>query len=432
MPTRNFLIIFVSVVVSLICYSSAHRNRYAALFSEAISIVEEQHLEQHPRRDLFVAAMNGMMESLDEHSMFLAGSDYKRFTEDMEQEFFGIGIQVTFDDKAQYVRVEMPILDSPAYYAGLQSGDLITSVDGTDTLGMKTDEVVKRMKGERGKAVDLIIRRPSTQKDFAVSIVRDKIKVSSVRGDTCNADGSWSFVLEEDPRIGYLRLSQFGDHSYEEVESALKSVNGQVDAIILDLRFNSGGLLDTAVKICDLFIDSGTIVSLRGRDKQVKELITASGDTLVSPDIPLVILINEYSASASEIVAACLQDHHRAVIVGQRSYGKGTVQNVIELEPGRSKLKLTTASYWRPSEKNIHKSSKATDADEWGVKPDEGFEVKMDEDLTLKVFQYRRVRDLKDLPGTNHQTESIEPVDDPQMRKAIEYLQQKIAGRQAA
>jgi len=181
-----------------------------------------------------------------------------------------------------------------------------------------------------------------------------------------------------------------------------------VDGLILDLRNNAGGLLERAVEICDMFISTGDIVSTRGRSGVETDIRRAHDQTVISTRLPMAVLTNQYSASASEIVSACLQDHHRAVIVGERTYGKGTVQNIIEMESGRSALKLTTASYWRPSGKNIHRLKNATEEDEWGVTPDEGFRVAITQEEMIKVLQKRRYRDFH---PTDDKTKTPQPDD---------------------
>jgi carboxyl-terminal processing protease len=238
------------------------------------------------------------------------------------------------------------------------------------------------------------------------------------------------------------------------------------DAVILDLRNNAGGLLDSAVEACDLFLEQGRIVSTRGRDGKDRSVFDAAPTTVIPLNVPLVVLINKYSASASEIVAACLQDHGRAIVIGERSWGKGTVQNLFPLEAGHSALKLTTATYWRPSGKNIHRRTDAPESEEWGVSPDEGFVLKLTDEQMGQVFRSRRDRDVGRSPGSSPPLASERPAspekpdrpaqdppavppvptsdsskpgssaatfDDPQLRMAIEYLQQQVSDvKQAA
>ena len=269
----------------------------------------------------------------------------------------------------------------------------------------------------------------------------------SVRGDTRHSDGSWDYFLESHPQIGYIRINTFGDRTASEVKKALNYNGHDIQGLILDLRDNPGGLLTAAVEVCDIFIDrahyDGRIVTTRGRHR-VRDEHIASDETSFPKSLPIVVLINGMSASASEIVAACLADHQRAIVVGERSWGKGTVQNIIEMEGGQSALKLTTASYWRPNGENIHrgrdKEGKRKNEDEvWGVRPTKGFRVDLDDQQRSRMYKVRRKRDYENLLGPNNQPMVIEldesesneskeedEPSDPQLDKAIEYLLEKI------
>jgi carboxyl-terminal processing protease len=286
------------------------------------------------------------------------------------------------------------------------------------------------MRGKPGSSVTLKVRHAGSKDEVEVVVVREVIKVDSLLGDVRRSDGSWDFHLQENPRVGFLRLTTFGQHSAVEIKTALGGDRScPFDGVILDLRDNAGGLLDAAVDTCDLFLDGGRIVSTRGRDGRERSTYDATPSMVMPPTIPVVVLINKYSASASEIVAACLQDHHRVVVIGERSWGKGTVQNLLEIEGGRSALKLTTASYWRPTGKNIHRRKDASESEEWGVKPDPGLEVKVSDEEWQKVEIARRNRILgrHTENGTEpKQSPDQPPVEDRQLRKAIEYLQEKM------
>jgi carboxyl-terminal processing protease len=307
----------------------------------------------------------------------------------------------------------------------LLPGDLIAGIDGKQTKDLDPEQAIGTMKGRPGTPVELDILRRGHPQPLHFSVVRDSIKVESVKGDVRHADGSWDFFLADEPRIGYVRLTNFGDQSVAELREALQFKGHPVDGLILDLRGNQGGLLTAAVEVCDLFIDRGVIVTTRGRDRTIKSQYEASEvNTLVKGDLPMAVLTNGASASASEIVAACLQDHNRAVVVGERSWGKGTVQNVIRLEGGKSALKLTTASYWRPSEKNIHRREGAGEDEEWGVRPDKGLEVKLTPDELRELLRQRRERDV--LPVGDHADPPTAPSSDPQLKKAVDYLLERL------
>jgi carboxyl-terminal processing protease len=232
-------------------------------------------------------------------------------------------------------------------------------------------------------------------------------------------------MLDPDEKIGYVRVLSFGRHTARSLRQALSELRESgMQGLILDLRFNPGGLLSAAVDVSDLFISEGRIVSTSGRN--VKEQSWDAHDEGTFEGFPMVVLVNGFSASASEIVAACLQDHERAVVVGRRTYGKGSVQNIVELEGGRSALKLTTASYRRPNGENIHRSSDAKPSDAWGVKPDEGFEVTLSGAQMRSLAQARRVRDSLKRDRDDEDTDEVEEFADPQVEKGLSYLRERI------
>ena len=281
--------------------------------------------------------------------------------------------------------------------------------------------------------MQLTVRRNGQDEPLDFKLVRALIKVDSVRGYTRNADGTWDFLLPDQPRLGYVRIESFGESTVAEFEAAMTNVTEHHCAgVILDMRNNPGGLLKVAEDICNLFIPRGAlIVSTRGRDGREARDCRATGAGPYQ-SLPLVVLVNDKSASAAEIVAACLQDHKRASVVGERTWGKGTVQNVIPLEGGKSLLKLTIASYWRPSGKNIHRASE--DAKEWGVSPDPGCEVKLDEKQALAWLKAQRRRDHQwaiDSSQTSGADEPTASADsspfDPQLQRAIDVLKSKLA-----
>ncbi len=437
MPLRNILIIAFSAIASLICYDTAQRNRFAATITEAMSIIEDEFIEDIEARRLFESAMDGMVQDLDQYSGFISRDDFSQFQESLDQNFGGIGIIVEVDSKSNRLTVMSPLVNTPAFRAGIRAGDVILEIDGVSTEGMSLRDAVGFMRGPPGSTVKVQIQHRDGQTED-LSVGRAIIPVTSVKGDRQRPDGKWIFHLESEPDIGYIRISSFGEKTVSELRDALEFDNGPVKALVIDLRNNAGGLLTAAVDTCDMLIDSGKIVTTRGRGgkERRREVATASG-TIVDRDIPVVVLVNHYSASASEIVAACLQDHGRAVVVGERTWGKGTVQNIIELEGGKSALKLTTATYWRPSGQNIHKSKKATDEDAWGVRPDNGFEVILTDDEALDVAKERQRRDVlpsESLPESSgsdanpDEDSATESMDSPdrQLKKAIEFLRNAI------
>ncbi len=433
MPLRNVVTIVLVAIVSLASYSVAAKNRYARLFAESLDLVEDEALYASPPDELFSKAMEGMLKSLDEHSAFISGDLYRVIEEDMHQQFGGVGMYVDNDPATNNLVVLAPIPGTPAFEAGIQSGDWIVDIDGTSTVGMAREDAIRLMRGPPGEPVTVTVDRDGEKLTF--NLVRAAIPVPSVHGDWRQPDGSWEFHLKEHPRIGYFRLLQFGHNTADELQQAIQQERSRMGAMVLDLRNNPGGLLDGAVRICDMFLPPGKrVVSIRGRGGKLLQEYFSKDEPLVPIDLPVVIIVNRNSASASEIVAACLQDHQRAIVVGERTYGKGTVQNVIPLERGKSAIKLTTASYWRPSEKNIDRRvAERMDppSNEWGVVPDKGYEVQQSEE---DIFLDARMRNQRDLEGLQNgkavPTFDLpeEPWVDRPLEKALEAIEQLQTG----
>jgi carboxyl-terminal processing protease len=336
---------------------------------------------------------------------------------------------IEFDRETKRLMVMSPLIDTPAARAGVKAGDIILEIEGRSTAEMSFRDAVELIRGKPGDPVRLKILHPGDEQPVDLSIQRAIIPIESVLGDVRRPDGRWDFRLESEPRITYIRLVTFGENTVEELKKVLEG--RKLESLVLDLRDNAGGLLSAAVETCDLFLDEGTVVTIRGREGEVRQSYLASAKSLVPKDVPVTVLVNRYSASASEIVAACLQDHGRAKIVGHRTWGKGTVQNIIDLEGGEAALKLTTASYWRPSGKNIHRVKDAGQDDDWGVRPDKGFEVELTDEQADKIRTQRRQRDGLRSPQNASQTSEGKPaakdgdeaVEDLQLRRAVEYLQ---------
>ena len=403
MPPRNFLIIALTAVVSLACYSVASKNKYANLFAEAMNVIDKQSLQEVPPEKLFVTAMEGMLEDLDEHSIYISGDMFKVFDEDMKQEFGGVGMFLEQDPETENLFVLAPMPGTPAFEAGLKPGDQILAIDGVSTHGQPRREAVKMLRGPINESVEITLSRG--QENFSRTLTRSVIPVASAHGDYRTPEGGWKYNLKDQPRIGYIRLVQFGEKSTEEFQEALKQTQGNIDGLIIDLRNNTGGLLDVAIDICDMFLPQDLpIVSTKGRGKLVLQEFFSTAEMSLNPGVPICILINRNSASASEILGGCLQDHGRAVLIGEQTWGKGTVQNVIPIRRGESALKLTTASYWRPSGKGIDRYDEvAKQTKVWGIQPDPGFEIEITEE---NVFENMRQRNLRDLRGLLSDEES--------------------------
>ena len=442
MLRRNMTVIILSAIVSLACYEKAPRSRYAGAFVEALEQITTNYVEPIDGRQLFEGAIEGMIQRLDEYSAYVGPEEYHQLQTDLDQQFGGIGIVVSQPKEGERLIVMSTLVGAPAQTEGMRAGDTILNIDGQTTERFSFNDSIKLLRGKPGTSVSLTVLHDGEIEPVAIDITRALIKIDSVLGDVRRSDGGWSYFLEEDKRIGYLRITTFGEHTADELDKALDEVGDQAEALILDLRDNAGGLLVAAIETCDMFVDSGPIVTTRGRGGKVRKTFVARArNTRANPSIPMVVLVNKYSASASEIVAACLQDYQRAVVVGQRTWGKGTVQNVIPLEQGKSVLKLTTATYWRPSGTNIHRAQDNDEDDDWGVTANEGLEVNLDADQYKRLVLRRQRRDYPDARhmaveptaslaetlGNGPSPREDEPVDDPQLRKAVEHLQEQLA-----
>ena len=312
------------------------------LFGSIFDRIRAEYVEEVDASDLIEAAINGMLTSLDPHSSYLSPDDAADMRTQTRGEFGGLGIEVTQEEG--FVKVVSPIDDTPADAAGIEAGDFITHVDGESVLGLTLDEAVDRMRGPVGSEIIITIVREGETEPFDVSIIRDTIKLTAARART-------------EGETVVLRVTTFNDNTYdnmadglaEQIEAAggIDNING----VVLDLRNNPGGLLTQAIRVSDAFLDKGEIVSTRGRDPKDGERFNANSGDLIDGK-PIVVLINGGSASASEIVAGALQDHRRAIVVGTKSFGKGSVQTVMPLR-GSGAMRLTTARYYTPSGRSI-------------------------------------------------------------------------------
>ncbi len=363
------------------------------IFTEVLEIIKKSYVEEVNTEDLITGAIEGMLNSLDPYSAYLSPDMYREFEVETKGSFGGLGIEIAIKDGI--LTVIAPIEDTPAYRAGIKAGDKILKINGELTKGLSLMECVKRLRGPKGTEVTITIVREGFVQPKDITIMRDIIKIQSVKFRT----------LEKG--YGYLRLLQFQEKTSEDVAAALdalKQANPEgINGLVLDLRNNPGGLLDQAVKVTDFFLDHGVIVTIRGREEKGKEddgektTFMAHKEGTV-PSWPMVVLVNEGSASASEIVAGALQDYGRAVILGTKTFGKGSVQNIIgPLEDG-SGIRLTTARYYSPNGRPIQDEGIHPDIvlREKEASPEEGMkDVKEDYQLNralehlkgLKAFQ---------------------------------------------
>ncbi|MFT7859532.1 MAG: S41 family peptidase [Sulfurimonas sp.] len=346
----------IALAISLMTSSSlfaestkqdAETSRLEALakFTKVISIVEQYNVDDISIEELINKSLDGMMKNLDAHSNYLTTKDYKRLKVQTDGEFGGLGITVGMKDGA--LTVIAPIDDTPADKAGLKAGDIILKINDQSTLGMTIDEAVSKMRGKVGEPIDITIVRKGELEPLPVHIVRGKITIDSVHSKTIGDD------------ILYIRVSSFDKKVTQDVKKAILKKAATTKGIVLDLRNNPGGLLDQAVGLVDLFVNNGKVVSQKGRQEVENKVYSATSGATIT-DVPMVVLVNGGSASASEIVSGALQDHKRAVLVGENTFGKGSVQVVLPITDDEA-IKLTIARYYLPSGRTIQAV---------GVKPD--------------------------------------------------------------
>jgi len=361
------------------------------LLIDTLDEIQRNYVKDVSRRELVEAAIQGILSKLDPYSSYISPKEMDEFRTSVESEFGGIGIQITMDGGE--LKVLSPVAGTPAYRAGVLAGDHILQINGKSTDGLTLDQAVQMLKGDEGSQVTLTVSHPGRGKTEKISITREKIHVETVLGDRRKPDDTWDFMLDHEKRIGYVRITGFSRDTATDLKSALEELKKDgMRGLVLDLRFNPGGLLTSAIDVSDLFIAEGRIVSTKGRN--TPERVWNAHKEGTFEGFPMAVLVNRFSASASEIVAACLQDHGRAKIVGERSWGKGSVQNVIELDDRHSALKLTTSAYRRPSGKNIHRFPGAGEDEEWGVTPDKGFALKLTDGEMVALIENRRDRDI--------------------------------------
>ena len=366
---KTYLIIFLSVFFFNSSVNTAETDIYKKidLFGEVLEKINKEYVDEINQSESMDSAINGLLQSLDPYSAYMSPKILEQMQTETSGEFGGLGIEVSME--AGVVKVISPIDDTPASKAGLKAGDYIVKINNIQVQGKSLAEAVDLMRGPVGSGIELTVRRRGEKKALTFNIVREIIEIQSVKSE----------ILENN--IGYIRLTSFNENSSDQIEKQIKKLkkNESVNAFILDLRNNPGGLLSQAITISDFFLDNGEIVSTKSRKKsENRKWFAKKGD--ITDGKTLLVLINYGSASASEIVAGALKDHKRAIIVGENSYGKGSVQSIIPLK-NKGAIRLTVAKYYLPSGKSIS---------EVGVRPDieinedgDDFKIKSDTDNQL-------------------------------------------------
>lgn len=373
--------------------------------------------------------INGGLERLDPYSQYLNSDEFRQFSAQTEGNFGGVGITLGVDPRTGLLMVISPMVGTPAHEAGILPGDIILKIDEKSTEGLRQPDAVKLITGEPGAPVSLTVMHEGGKQPETYRMIRAKIEVPSVLGLSRREDNlkEFDWFADRSTGIGYIRLVQFSDQTANDLKKTVERLMDEgMKALILDLRDNPGGLLTSAIEVSDLFLMDGKIVSTRDRNDSGKTWEAKRSGTLMEPakDHPMVVLVNKQSASAAEIVSAALQDNNRATVVGERSFGKGSVQKVIPLgvDPPTA-LKLTTDTYWRPSGVNMHRYPDSKETDDWGVKPNPGFEIVMKDEERLEYLRYKR---SKDIIGKTVPKEKIVFVDRA-LDKAVDHLKKQLA-----
>lgn len=369
------------------------------LFGDVFERVRAQYVDETEDKELIETAINGMLVSLDPHSSYLNEESFEEMRVKTRGEFGGLGIEVTMENG--FVKVVSPIDDTPAFRAGMQAGDFVTHIDDEPVMGLTLSEAVEKMRGKVGTDIKLTVRREAEAEPLEITITRDVIRIRSIRH-------------EVQDNVGYIRITTFNQNTESGLKTAVDEIKTELGnnliGYVIDMRNNPGGLLDQAIAVSDAFLDKGEIVSTRGRNESdTKRDNARKGD--IAEGLPIVVLINSGSASASEIVAGALQDHKRAIVLGTQSFGKGSVQTVIPL-PGHGAMRLTTARYYTPSGRSIQAK---------GIEPDILVEPAKIETISTSS----RIRE-NDLRGALDQEDAQDSVANDNNAEAAEEVEKPI------
>jgi carboxyl-terminal processing protease len=420
------------------------KNLKESQLTEMLTDVRErlgsrEDLDRHKDIDISLKRMTG---HLDPHTTYIDPETINRFRTETTGNFTGIGITINATNSKGFLQVISPIKGSPAYKAGIKAGDLITDIirlvdneghalpkpEVTSTKGMTTSDAAGLITGKPGTKVKVRVEREGHAGPMEFEVKRDVVDVETVAGARRDAKDDWDFYLDPKDKIAYIRLASFARHTARDTAAAMKKLSASgINGLILDVRENPGGLLNSAVDISDMFVDDGLIVTIRPRVG--RELSYAGEHEGSYLGFPMVCLVDSNSASGSEIVAACLQDHKRAIIMGERSYGKGSVQTIQPFEGGE--MKVTTASFWRPNGKNLNKlSTKGQDSDEWGVTPNKGFVMNLNYRERRNLYEHFHDSEIiprHDTSAKERAKEKEEEFKDRQLGMAIDYLKNQIS-----
>ncbi len=432
MPKRNLVWIAIGAVIAFLLWKvpenfvrrDALYNQFSPLLDVRVQILKN-YVEPVEDKVLLRGAIDGMLNRLDPYSEYYDQGEYEQFQKRTEGQFYGIGIEVV-EVPGMGLEIVSPIEGSPAFLAGLRAGDRIVEIDGRKTSGMTLVEGVRLITGQPGTNVTLTIRRINVEDPIQKTITRGLIKVRTVRGWARDENWDWEYEIDPEHRICYLRISSFEGHTAEQIDMVIKSLlsRDRLRGLIIDVRDNPGGLLEVVVQITNRFVAEGLIVSTKGRNTPEKPYLAIPGSTF--PDFAMAVLVNRGSASASEILAGALKDHRRAVLVGEQTFGKGSVQELIRMDNNAGAVKLTTAYYYLPNGERIHGK---------GVAPDVVVDLTPQQRARI-IESQMAVYSTSQMPTTTQAATTTAParvqVDieaDTQLRTAIEILRKRIASQ---
>jgi carboxyl-terminal processing protease len=401
-------------------------QRMPQVLDEIVQQIERNYFQEVDRSELIETAIRAIVGKLAPRGgllrtndmEFLGAFELKQMNVQLDQKLGGIGIAI--ESNAGEVVVKSLVPGSPALKAGIRAGDRIVGINGIELHEANPLETaLKLLRGPVGTPVVVRVKHAGSEEAREIELVRDTIRLLSVLGDRHKPDNSWDFMLDEPRKIGYLRITQVGKQSTEEMRAALDELQARgMKALVLDLRNNPGGLLDGAVAISDFFVDTGRILTVKGRDGETA--YDASPQESFT-NFPIAILVNRKTASAAEIIAACLQDHQRAVVVGERTFGQAIVRTILHLKSGVGAVKLPIAEYFRPSGKSVNRFPNSKDSDDWGVSPNPGYEIALSDE---ELKQYEKDRAARDT--LTHDAALEARFNDRQLQKALEWVQAQL------
>ena len=395
------------------------------LLDEIVQQIERNYIQEIDRNELVETAIRAIAGKLDAEGGFLRPNDLeflsaeqlKEFNTHVEQKIVGIGAVLKVE--AGEVVVQSPLPGSPAYDGGLRAEDRIVSIDGEELPPNQLAKVVQQLRGAQGTEVTVGVKRPGSDEIRELTLTRNTIRLPSVTGYRRKPDQSWDFMFDEQRKIGYARLSALGKESAGEMKSALEDLKGRgMKGLVLDLRSTPGGLLDAAVAVSDLFAERGRILTVKSRKEETTFDAEADG---TFTGFPVALLANRNTASAAEIIAAALQDHQRAVVIGERTAGHGVVKSLFPLGNGVGAVKLPVATYYRPSGKAMNRYPHSKESDDWGVRPNDGYEVAFSEEESKAFDEDRFAHNIESSEAT-----SKTKFEDRQLQMAIEYLEKTL------